>query len=180
MACARQTYVQTLDLILQAIKSRFDHKGTAVYADIEKLLTGEWGVEQIHNISSVYGLCSIQLESEICVVRKDLALFSSNIFDFISNFKVDFVANKGLYPLVHQLLILLLLLPATNASSDKSVSALKRLRTALRNSTAHQEVSSLLLMHVHKEETDALSLQEVIKDFVSASDTREHTIAVLD
>jgi len=59
---------------------------------------------------------------------------------------------------VVKLLTLILVMPATNAVSEHSASALRRVKTYL-CSTMHQDrLNHLMILHVHKEETDNLKL----------------------
>jgi len=60
---------------------------------------------------------------------------------------------------------LTLVMPATNAVSERSASALRRIKTYLR-------MNNLMVLRVHKENLDKLSLVEVAKDFVSQSKRR--------
>ena len=61
---------------------------------------------------------------------------------------------------------LLLVMPATNAIGERSCSALKRLKTYLRSTTGHSGLNHLMMLHVHKDRTDALTLVDVADDFV--------------
>ena len=59
---------------------------------------------------------------------------------------------------------LLLVMPATNAVSERSFSALKRVKTLDRTT---------LMLHVHKDRTDALTLVDVANDFVGEKENRK-------
>ena len=53
---------------------------------------------------------------------------------------------------------LLLMMTATNAISERSFSALKRVKTYLRSTTGDSRLNHLMLLHVHKDRTDSISL----------------------
>ena len=53
---------------------------------------------------------------------------------------------------------LLLVMLATNAVSERSFSALKRVKTYLRSTTGDARLNHLMMWHVHKDRTDALTL----------------------
>ena len=57
-------------------------------------------------------------------------------------------------------------MPATNAVSERSFSALKRVKTYLRSTTGDSRLNNLMMLHVHKDRTDALTLVDVANDFV--------------
>ena len=57
-------------------------------------------------------------------------------------------------------------MPATNAVSERSFSALKRVKTYLRSSTGDSRLNDLMMLHALKDRTDALTLVGVANDFV--------------
>lgn len=67
---------------------------------------------------------------------------------------------------------LLLVMPATNAVSERSFSALKRVKTYLRGSMTDKRLNNLMILHVHKEKTDGMNLIEVANKFVDWKDNR--------
>ena len=68
------------------------------------------------------------------------------------------------YSEVIKLLKLILVMPATNAISETSFSALKRVKTYLRTTMTQRRQNHLMLLHVHK--TDNIDLKEISNDFV--------------
>jgi len=72
--------------------------------------------------------------------------------------------NASLYPNVSVLLQLLVTLPVTTATAERSFSTLKRLKTYLRSSMSDERLTSLSLIHIHAETTPTEAL-EVINKF---------------
>ena len=64
-------------------------------------------------------------------------------------------------------------MPATNAVSERSFSALKRVKTYLRSTTGDSRLNHLMMLHVHKDRTDALTLVDVANDFVGEKENRK-------
>ena len=62
--------------------------------------------------------------------------------------------------------LLMLVMPATNAVSEHSFSALKRVKTYLRSTTGEGRLNHLMLLHVHKELADGIDMVEVANLFV--------------
>ncbi len=58
--------------------------------------------------------------------------------------------------------------PSTNAISERSLSAMRRIKTFLRST----ESRTAKILHIHKEKTDKLSLVDVANGFVSTNDHR--------
>ena len=109
-----------------------------------------------------------------------MALISQESFDNIKSFAEWYTANERckLFPECGKLLRLVLVLPATNAVSERSFSALRRVKTFLRSSMTQQRLNHLMVLHVHKELTDLLDPQIVIRQFVMGHHDRAIRIAV--
>ena len=60
---------------------------------------------------------------------------------------------------------LLLIMPATNAISERSFSALTRVKTYLRSTTRDSRMNHPMMLHVHKDRTDALTLVDIANEF---------------
>ena len=65
------------------------------------------------------------------------------------------------------LLRLILVMPATNAVSERSASALRRVKNYLRSTMNQSRLNNLIVLHVHKERCDKLCLQSCVNDFIS-------------
>ena len=71
--------------------------------------------------------------------------------------------------------LLLLVMPATNAGSERSFSAVRRIKTYLRSTMTQQRLTDhLMLLHVHKSHTDSLNLVDVANDFIAGNDHRKN------
>ena len=69
------------------------------------------------------------------------------------------------------LLKLLLVMPATNATSERSLSALRRVKTYLRSTMTQMRLNNLMVLHVHGKRTDALDLTSIGKEFIALKET---------
>ena len=65
---------------------------------------------------------------------------------------------------------IMLVMPATNALSERSFSALKRVKTSLRSTTTDSRLNNILTLHVHKEELDSLNISKVADEFISLAE----------
>ena len=75
---------------------------------------------------------------------------------------------------VSKLVRLLLVMPATNAESGRSFSAVQRIKTYLHSAMSQQRLNHLMLLHAHKSHTDDLDLIDVANDFIDGSDHRKY------
>ena len=70
-------------------------------------------------------------------------------------------AQRDLLDQIVNLLQLLLVMPATNSTSERSFSALRRVKPYL-SMMSQQRLNNLVLLHVHKDITDTLNLKMVV------------------
>src|SRR6218665_2646004 len=75
-------------------------------------------------------------------------------------------------PHVEQLLRLLLVLPVSSASFERSFSGLRRLKTWLRSTMTQQRLNHIAVLHTHQEELDALDTAKILSEFLRASEIR--------
>ena len=66
-----------------------------------------------------------------------------------------------LFSEVTTLVKILLVIPATNATSERTFSALRRIKTYLRTTISQARLNHLMVLHVHKDRTDNLDLKQV-------------------
>ena len=69
---------------------------------------------------------------------------------------------------VVSLVKIVLVNPATNAVSERTFSAMRRLKTYLRSTMAQKRLNAVMLLHVHKERTDCLSVVDLADTFVNS------------
>ena len=82
------------------------------------------------------------------------------------------VAERTAFSGVWSVVMLLLVLPATNATSKRSFSALRWVKTYLRTAMSQERLNNLMVLHVHKEQVDGLELAKVAREFVSGREGR--------
>ena len=59
------------------------------------------------------------------------------------------VTNEELYPSISTVLLILYTMPASTATTERSFSALRRLKTSLRTTMLQDRLTSLAVLHVH-------------------------------
>ena len=73
------------------------------------------------------------------------------IFDIKKYFESLSSIQRSLLDQVSRVVQLVLVLPATNATSEHSFSALRRVKSYLQSTMSQQKVNNLMLLYVHKE-----------------------------
>ena len=81
--------------------------------------------------------------------------------------------------LLNQIVILaklILVMPATNSTSERSFSAMRRLKTYLRSTMTQERLNQLMILHIHKELTDTLTMKEIANEFISKNERHVHIL----
>ncbi|XP_017248347.1 uncharacterized protein LOC108219412 [Daucus carota subsp. sativus] len=77
-----------------------------------------------------------------------------------------------IFPLVDILIILVLTLPVSTADTERAFSAMKIIKTRLRNKMEDGYLSSCMMLHIEKEYVDDIDSETVINHFESTGDRR--------
>ncbi|KAL2098343.1 hypothetical protein ACEWY4_007550 [Coilia grayii] len=86
--------------------------------------------------------------------------------------------TRGLFSEVERLVHLCLCLPVSTACSERSFSALRRLKTWLRSTVSQRRLTHMALLHIHKNVLDGLNLHEIIGEFIGQTPERKSTFGV--
>ncbi len=179
----RQHYYEALDLIIACIVNRFQQPGYEIYKNLEQLLLKT--AEEEDASTEFQFVCQFykdDLEPEVLRVqlvtfilefkRTQTSSVKVDIFDIRNYFCSLTTAQRLLLSQVCILVKLILVMPATNSTSERSFSTLRRVKTYLRNSMTQQRLNHLMLLHIHKDITDTMNLTEVASEFVRDSPHR--------
>jgi hypothetical protein len=91
----------------------------------------------------------------------------SNVTSFEKFFRSKPSEVKSLFEQVDVLLRLLLVVPASSATAERSFSCLRRLKTFLRSTMSQSRLNHLAVLHVHQDRVDALDLPGIFQDFAA-------------
>ena len=94
--------------------------------------------------------------------------------DIFTFFRSCTPGQLGLISQVSKLAMLFPVMPATNATSEQSFSALRRIKTYFHATMTQQRLNHLTILHVHKNLTDDLDLVAVANYFIDGSGHRKH------
>lgn len=147
----RQIYYEAVDLMINCIEDRFNQPGYRIYQQLEAILLKSCKSEDIEN--DLQEVCKFyQDDFDVRVLQTQLETFSVHyqqenpmdatthitIFDIKKYMLSLSPAQLSLMSAIKRLLQLILVMPATNASSERSFSALRRVKSYLR-ATMKQE-----------------------------------------
>lgn len=162
---------------------RFDQPGYSTYQNLEELVVkackGEMYNAELDHVCSFYkdDLSRAQLEAQLPLLQPlcdTEGINEISIHDAVRILGGLSSAERVAFSSVWTAMKLLLVMPATNATSERSFSAL-RIKTYLRTTMTQQRLNSLMMLHINKEKTDALDLLQVGRDFVTGREGRLRT-----
>jgi hypothetical protein len=176
----RRFYYEALDLVINSISKRFDQPGYKTYKNVEELLLkaargkdyhAEFDfVVDFYDTDIVSSLLDTQLQtlgSYFANNCSDSDQENVRLKDIVNYLKSLSEPQGTVYSQVLILATLMLVMPATNAASECSFSALTQIKTYLRATMSQTRLNSLMLLHVHKEITDKLDICHIANTFVS-------------
>ena len=160
-----QAYFEVFNVICSTIEDRFRQPGYQLYLNLEQLLLK--AVRKEHYLSE-FDFVTKFYESDLNVhaLEMQLQIFATNftiegkntsikdIWKYLRNISS---AQRALLSEICVIAKLILVMPATNAISERSFSALRRVKTSLQSSMKQTCLNHLMILHVHKEKTDSLN-----------------------
>jgi len=140
----RQQYFEAIDLIVNCIQDRFQQPGYMLYSHLEQLLLKASEKKRFRRGVRVCKFYKEDLDQENLKAQlftfgiefqqtRDDHSTPADIFDIKKYFCSLSNAQRTLLSQVCRVLQLVLIMPATNASSERSFSALRRVKNYLRN-----------------------------------------------
>ena len=185
----RQQYFEALDMAINYIQDRFDQLGFLRYRRLQdSLLKSAVHVEDptaaddIKHGMYVYkgDINEVAFGAKLDSLRTLLQrryhdLNSVILCDIVKVFQDMKPTSRLLFSEVVTVLKRVLVMSATNATSERSFSALRRLKTFLRSTMTQGRLTHWMILHVHKETTDIMNLETVANEFVS---DMEHRVSI--
>ena len=176
----RQIYYEVIDFVIAGITDRFDQPGYTLYKNVEDLL-----VKAVNNaphdqcfkdVTSFYkdDLDPTELSTQLKMLSVHFAEQGSQVTlqDCVNYLRSLLAAQRSFYSQVCILVRLILVMPATNAVSERSFSAMRRLKSYLRSTMTQSRSNHLMILHLNKEKLDSLDLNAIGNQFVQGSEHR--------
>ncbi|KAL2099388.1 hypothetical protein ACEWY4_005868 [Coilia grayii] len=177
----RREFYQTVDLVSSELERRFNQETMTLTADRERAVTAAAS-------GSLVDLDTLQLPKEIDTGRLNLQLkMMQSVTGQSQCTRVKAVASvlNELHPQTRALfsevdIHLCLCVPVSVASSERSFSNLRRLKTWLRSTMTQKRLTHLSLMNVHCDILNALDIKPLMKDFIGTTPERQVVFGVIN
>ena len=153
-----QIYCEALDLVIESINSRFNQAGYKVYPNVGDLvLNARRGCPydtELSNVCDFYkdDIYKMQLQAQLPLLQ---ALFAEeknqselSVNDIIKSLSQLSSAQRLAFSNVW--ILMKILMPATNASSERSFSGLRRIKTYLRTTLTQKRLNDLMVLNFPK------------------------------
>ena len=69
---------------------------------------------------------------------------------------------------------MLLTIPVTTATSERTFSVMRRLKTYLRSLMTQERLNNILILHCYKSRTDTININQIASSFINANERRVH------
>ena len=179
----RVIFFQFLDHIIETMNERLNQKCLHLYATVEDtILSSANNSMKTDSDRCITTICNhfgsdlderklrLNLEMLYSLMNGKVAERLSDVTEQINSLG----PARRLYAEISNLIILLLVIPASSATAERSFSALRRLKTYLRSTMGQERLNNMLLLNVHQDETDFIDLKSVAQDFISLNDYRRN------
>ena len=182
-------YSEAVDLAVTSIRSRFNQKGFITFPKVEQLVFkacgGKCSDEELNEVCNFFynNFNRDNLAAQLLVLKElYISSFEEEVVPSIANIQTVLstltATQRILMVAVCKVFRLLLILPATNATSERSFSALRRIKTYLRNTMTQARLNHLMVLQYHQEKCDKLNLECIANDYIKKNETRRSTFAM--
>lgn len=151
----RRLFFEIIDVIINKTKERFSNLNQLQFfalLDFKKfsLYANDFPINLFNSLKQLYGkyFDLPKLRSELSVVYSTEEFQKPNVHDLLIYLKITNLDEN--LPQATKLISLILTIPATSASAERSFSALKRIKNSSRNSQEQNRLSSLSMLSIEK------------------------------
>lgn len=164
-------------------KTTVINRGYATYKNLESLLCkvanqGDYSAE-LQEVVSFYGddVNEVELTTQLQILSakfaKDFQPDSPYTLKMVLSFLRDLSAGQRIfYKQVCNVARLVIVIPSTNAASERSFSVMRRIKNYLRSTMTQARLNHLMILNVYKELLDELDLKVIANLFVQGSEHR--------
>ena len=174
----RQTFFEIIDLATNSLCNRFEKDVVTLFSEFEQFCFTKTDANQIVKF---YG---DDFEEKKLILHRDMFLDicdSKNLK--VSNFQ-DVVtilnSENNLRDLLSEFvkfIRILLTIPVTSCTSERSFSALRRLKTFLRSTMTQKRLNDVAFLHIYKDCT-GIDANKIVNVFINTNDIKRNTFHI--
>ena len=175
----RRIYFDAVDTVTNCITTRFSQPGYRAVENIKQVILNVTnGLEyqnQLEDVLSDYSeeINHYRLSAQLQSSKTKLTDSNEKTIPAVINYMKDNIGVRtDFYSEIIVLLKSYLVLPATNALSERSASSMHRIKNWLRSTMSQQRLNHCMLFSIHKEKTDEINLKNVANVFCETNEER--------
>ena len=178
----QKIFSESIDQIVKCLKDRFEQEGLKMFENLQQVLLlavkGDEYDEKLDIILDFYkeDFDRNSLKTEMKIFK---AMFPKGNYlqfgDIISYFKENPLKLKECIPEVCKIVELILVLPASNATPERSFSKLKLIKTHLRSTMSAERLNHFMILGLYTEMVDNLNVDKIATEFISRYEIRKKT-----
>jgi len=174
----RQKYISVLDWTKTELDRRFNQPGMQQLIKLESIILAN-PPPNAEDLETTLGLHAEdfdipQLAAQLFIAKTVVPSHEKTVREYADFFKDLAAITRTMLNELERLIILILTVPATSASCERSFSALRRVKNWLRRTMSQKRVTHVMLLHVHKALTLSIDINSILEEFVKRTPERMH------
>uniref|UniRef100_A0A2S2PFM3 Zinc finger MYM-type protein 1 n=1 Tax=Schizaphis graminum TaxID=13262 RepID=A0A2S2PFM3_SCHGA len=170
-------YYEIIDVTVSALNGRFQQNVIDHLCSLEKFVIGE--DRHINVVIEFYGS---DFNRDKLILHRDMFLDIAKSRDVsIKSLQdaLNFIKSDNLCDMLSEfskLLQIMLIIPVSSCTAERSFSALRRLKTFLRSTMTQNRLNDIAILHVHRNEE--VDIEKVANTFINKAKVRQNTFAL--
>jgi len=188
----RKIYFEIFDQVISSMKERFDSTTMKLLNSFEDFAIGKHniGVDEVvkfYNCKNSVPKCDrsddfdeqkLTLHREMIFEIASVRNINFNCLGDVVKFLQDNPEISDLVPEYKKLLRVLLTIPATSCTNERSFSRLKLLKTYLRSTMLQKRLNNLSILYTYQDLVDNIDMEKLMDVFIKKTNIRASTFAM--
>lgn len=169
----RQLYFQILDQCTQSLRKRFDSEAISTVVQLENFALNE---DSSYILPDIY---DADFDLNRLHLHKTMFFDSAGVKNFksLSDIVTIFRRKPHLKELLTEflkLIKLIMTIPCTSCTAERSFSSLRRLKTYLRNTMTQRRLNDITVLNCHRDLTEMVDLDKIAINFIGKNQLRKN------
>lgn len=176
----RKLYFEVFDQLIVSLKTRFENDSARFFKLLEKFAIG-----QPVNVDSIIEFYKFDFDKERLLSDREMFLQllkrqneGANNLREVADFLKKYEWSRGLIPEFVRFVRLLITIPGSSCSNERSFSILRRLKNYLRSTMLQDRLNNIAILNVYTDMTEKLDLEELMDKFILKNAKRSNVFAL--
>lgn len=176
-----KTFYEIYDQVMFSLKLRFNSETMSFLNICENFVTSK-----VNDLTPIVEFYKDDFEEEKLRLHRDMFIdimkqrnvTITTLKDVVKFLKENLSISEMLSEF-SKLIRILLTIPVTSCTAERSFSALRRLKTYLRSSMGQSRLNNIAILHVHRDVTGKIDLDELLNRYISRNAIRKSTFSIV-